>query len=320
MLYTHENLLRTAMTFASIDIGTNTVLLLVARIDTTGAMTTLLHEQRIPRLGKGVDARNELADDAITRVITVLTEYREIIDSTAVDRVVVCGTSAVREAANRLQLVERVRREAGFELEVLSGDEEALWAFRGALTGILQGSRCTVIDVGGGSTEVSVGDRYSISERISMDIGSVRITERFFRHDPPTHAELEAAIEVIEDNLQHAARFSFSGSTLVGVAGTATTLAVLAQGLQTFDVRRVSNYRLTRERVEELFRQLRAIPSEKIRGLSSVMEGRHDIITAGTLIVREIMAHFRFEDMVVSERGLRYGLALREWERARDGA
>jgi exopolyphosphatase/guanosine-5'-triphosphate,3'-diphosphate pyrophosphatase len=172
-----------------------------------------------------------------------------------------------------------------------------------------------VIDVGGGSTEIITGNRLDVEERISLDIGSVRLTERCLRHDPPADGELELAIELTENEIARASRFPFAGSTLVGVAGTATSLAVLAQGLKTFDVASVTNYRLTRDSVESLFRTLRGMTSARIRELSAAMEGRSDVITAGTLIVREIMAHFKFDSMIVSERGVRYGIAIREAEK-----
>jgi exopolyphosphatase/guanosine-5'-triphosphate,3'-diphosphate pyrophosphatase len=303
------------MTIATIDIGTNTVLLLVVDIDDRGAITSLSYEQRVPRLGTGVDRDKMLSAESIDRVMGVLREYREMIARYRVDAVAVCGTSAVREAGNRDDFARRVKQEAGFELEILSGDDEALWTYRGALSGLPDVEHATVIDIGGGSTEITLGDRTSIREKISLDVGSVRLTERMFHHDPPTHFELESAIEMVENEIGLAARFHFAGSTLIGVAGTATTLAVLAQGLRVFDVKAVTNYTLKQERVEELFRMLRSLPSSTIRELSTVMEGRHDVITAGSLILREVMAHFKFGGMIVSERGVRYGLAIREWER-----
>jgi exopolyphosphatase/guanosine-5'-triphosphate,3'-diphosphate pyrophosphatase len=248
-------------------------------------------------------------------VIAVLHEYRELMAPFAPGATAVCGTSAVRDAANREEFSRRVRLETGFALEVLSGQEEALLTYRGGLSGMPQAGRYTVVDIGGGSTEIISGTSGEIGERISLDIGSVRLTERCLRHDPPTPGELEAAIEVTENEIERAARFPFAGSTLVGVAGTATALAVLAQGLKVFDVASVTNYRLGRETVESLFRTLRVMPSSMIGGLSEVMAGRSDVIVAGTLIAREIMAHFKFDSMTVSERGVRYGIALRESER-----
>jgi exopolyphosphatase/guanosine-5'-triphosphate,3'-diphosphate pyrophosphatase len=299
------------MTISVIDIGTNTVLLLVAEIDSSGDLHPLVYEQRLPRLGRGVDANRNLDPESMHRVIDVLREYKQLMAPHAPEVTVVCGTSAVRDAANRSEFAARVRNETGFALEILDGEQEALWAYRGGISGMRGIQRATVVDIGGGSTEISVGDTRKISDWVSLDIGSVRVTERFFRHDPPTHPELESTIELIENELARAARFPFKGSELVAVAGTATTLAALAQGLTRFDVAAVANYPMSVEKVEDLFRTLRAMPSGMIREKSSVMEGRADIITAGALILREIMRHFGFDRVIVSERGVRYGLAIR---------
>lgn len=302
------------MTIAVIDIGTNTVLLLIARINTSDHIETIVYEQRIPRLGKGVDAERNLHPDSIRRALDVLKEYRTIITHHNPARVVVAGTSAVRDAHNASELADRIRRETGFELEILSGEDEALWTYRGVVSGVPDIERATVLDIGGGSTEITVGDRTRIINTISLDIGSVRLTERFFKHNPPTHPELEAAITWVEDELARAGRFAFEGTTLVGSAGTATSLAILDQGLREFSIHAIMNYRLKLDNVYGLFRTLRSMPSDGILKLSRVMEGRSDIITAGALILREVMAHYKFSEMIVSERGVRYGLAIREWE------
>ncbi len=305
------------MNIASIDIGTNTVLLLVAEIDDAGLITPLVYEQRVPRLGKGVDASRDLSPDAMSRVIDVLREYASIIAGHTVDQTVVCGTSAVRDANNKQQFAELIHLTTGFDLEILDGNDEALWTYRGAISGIGNLSKATVIDIGGGSTEITVGNEREIFSSVSLDVGSVRITERFFKHDPPTPLELENAIAFTEDEIAQAARFDFKGSTLVGVAGTATSLAVLAQGLKSFSIRAVTNYSVGKETVSHLFRTLQVMSSREILALSSVMEGRSDVITAGAMIAREIMEHFGFERMIVSERGVRYGIVIREWERDR---
>jgi exopolyphosphatase/guanosine-5'-triphosphate,3'-diphosphate pyrophosphatase len=307
------------MTLAVIDIGTNTTLLLVATVEGDGGIRTLLYEQRVPRLGRGVDSTGRLDRAAMDRVIAVLQEYRTLASPYAPAVTAVCGTSAVRDAANRDEFARRVHEETGLDLEVLGGDDEALWTYRGAISGLRQSGRYTVVDIGGGSTEIITGGMHGIENRISLNIGSVRLTERWLRHDPPTPGELEGAIELTEDEIARASRFPFAGSSLVGVAGTATSLAVLAQGLKSFDAASVTNYVLTRDAVESLFRKLSGMPAGAIRGLSDVMEGRSDVIVAGTLIAREIMTHFAFETMTVSERGVRYGIALREAERLTGG-
>lgn len=303
------------MRVSVIDIGTNTVLLLVAQINEEGTLTPLLYEQRAPRLGRGVDGERTLQPEAMERTMAVLREYCDMMSKFMIDRVVLCGTSAVRDAGNREKFAELVRSETGFELEILSGGDEALWTYRGAVSGIAGIQRATVVDIGGGSTEITVGNSHTITNKISLDIGSVRLTERCFKYDPPTHRELEAAIEIIEDELAKPKGFAFGGSTLLGVAGTATSLALLDQGIDRFTIESVTNYPLKLERVYSLFRMLREMKSEEIRALSPIMEGRADVITAGVLILREIMAHYKFDTMIVSERGVRYGLAIREWEK-----
>ena len=301
------------MKIAAIDVGTNTVLLLLAETGPEGALRPILHEQRFPRLGKGVDSGGHLAAEAMGRALEVLEEYRRLLAPHRPDRVVLCGTSAVRDARNHAEFVDRVARETGFSLEILSGDDEAYWTHRGALSNVPLTGRATVVDIGGGSTEITIGTAGAAESAISLQIGSVRLTERCLHHDPPTDTELEGAITEVEDALATARGFSFAGSTLVGVAGTATSLARLARGDAAFDPE-AHPYRMPSAVVKHLFRSLRSMPSATIRTLSAAMEGRADIITAGALILREVMAHLGFNEVVVTERGLRHGLVLREAE------
>lgn len=303
------------MNIAVIDIGTNTVLLLVARFEHSGNITPLVYEQQVPRLGKGVDERKNLQRESMERAVHVLMEYKSIMARFELAAVVVAGTSAVRDAHNRQEFTDLVKRATGFEPEILTGEEEALWTYRGAISGVPEIQSATVVDIGGGSTEITVGDRTSVRSKISLDIGSVRLTERCFKHDPPSHPELQAAIDIVENELAKPRGFDFAGSTLIGVAGTASSLAILDQGLKGFKLDAITNYRIKLEKVYSLFTRLREMPSSEIGKLSTVMEGRSDVITAGALILREIMAHYKFNEMIVSERGVRYGLAIREWER-----
>jgi exopolyphosphatase/guanosine-5'-triphosphate,3'-diphosphate pyrophosphatase len=301
---------------AVVDIGTNTVLLLIARIDPDGTIVPLEYQQRIPRLGRGVDAQKNLQSDSMQRVVDVLKEYRATMSRFKLERIVVAGTSAVRDAHNKEDLALLIRNETGFDLEVLSGDDEAHWTYRGATSGVPHARKATVVDIGGGSTEITIGNTTTVEDKISLDIGSVRLTERFFKHDPPTHPELEAATTFVEEELAGPKAFDFADSTLIGVAGTATSLAILDQGRKEFSIEAVTNYPLKLDNVHSLFRTLRAMPSDQILKLSSIMQGRSDVIVAGALILREIMAHYKFTEMIVSERGVRYGLAMREWEKS----
>jgi exopolyphosphatase/guanosine-5'-triphosphate,3'-diphosphate pyrophosphatase len=307
------------MIFAAIDIGTNTVLLLAARVSGDGHITPLLYEQRIPRLGAGVDSRRHLAPDSMRRVTDVLGEYRSLMRTFDLEAVAVCATSAVRDAVNRDEFLNTVQRDTGFTVEVLSGDEEAHWTYRGAISGFHGIDRATVVDIGGGSTEVTVGTGTAIAGRVSMDLGAVRLTERILRGDPPTPGQLSKCRAAIDEGLQPLSTLDVRGSTLIGVAGTATTLATLHQGLREFDLAAVSGYRLPGTAVDALVSQLSAMPSRKIRALSSILEGRADIIVAGSMILQQIMHLLNAPEITVSERGVRYGLVLREWERAMSG-
>jgi len=305
------------MTVAAIDIGTNTVLLLVARVADDGSITPLLAEQRVPRLGKAVDATRRISSDGIERAARVLTEYCSLMKEFRPDATVVCATSAVRDAANREEVLERLGSAATVPVEVLTGEEEAVWTYHGALSGFPETRRATVVDIGGGSTEVTIGDRQGIAARMSIDIGSVRLTERILRDDPPTREQIAECLTAIDDALRPLAALDAARTTLIGVAGTATTLAVLDQGLREFSLAAVSGHRLSLPAVSSLADRLAAMPVREIRSLSDVLEGRADIITAGALILRRTMECLGCREMLVSERGVRYGLVVRAWERAR---
>ena len=302
-------------TIAVIDIGTNTILLLVANIFPDGSITPLVYEQRIPRLGRGVDARRRLQQDSMMRVVSVLREYRGIIVPFCPIRTVIIGTSAVRDAENREDFADLIHSETGFTLEILSGNDEAVWTYRGAISGIGGARAATVIDIGGGSTEITTGTAGVIASSCSLDIGSVRLSERFFAHDPPEVEELERVNEAIDAALVAIDPLPGLHSRLVAVAGTATTLALLAQGKMTFSLTDVSGVVITAHQIDRLVATLSCTPVAGILEFGRFMEGRADIITAGACILKRIMDRFGYEAVTVSERGVRYGIALREWER-----
>jgi exopolyphosphatase / guanosine-5'-triphosphate,3'-diphosphate pyrophosphatase len=296
---------------AAIDVGTNTVLLLIARKDSGGLLVPVLDVQRVPRLGAGVDAHKKLQPDAMQRVVAVLADYCSIADSHGVRKILACATSAVRDAVNRDEFVAQVQRFTGLRLEVLSGEEEALWSYQGAISGIPSIHACLVLDIGGGSTEMIVGNGREIVSRVSLDIGAVRLTERCFVHDPPLQTEIEHASELISNALTGVIQRTDPDSQLIAVAGTPNALATLTLELPDYSREAVAGFVMKRSQIEELWRRLRQLPSVDIRKLSNVMEGRADVIIAGTLILRKVMDHFGLSTMTVSERGLRYGLALR---------
>lgn len=304
---------------AVIDIGTNTVLLLIAEMHADGSIHPLVYEQRIPRLGRGVDSRKHLSPEAMHRVIGVLNEYRSLMEQFPLASASVIGTSALRDAANREEFRARAEAETGFSVEVLSGADEAYWTYRGAISGIRGIQNAVVIDIGGGSTEVSSGSATAIASSVSIDIGSVRLTERYIRHDPPLQDEVRAVRETVATALAGLSAIPESPVTVVAVAGTATTLALLARQAREFSLKAVSGVTLTMQEIRTLTAELAQMSVSQILSHGSYLEGRADVITAGSLILEAVMGRLAAREVVVSERGVRYGIAIREWERGRGG-
>lgn len=298
------------MTIASIDIGTNTVLLLVGTIGTDGRIGVLHDSVQAPRLGQGVDAARRLAPASIIRVLRVLSEYRSIMEPFHPDLTIVAATSAVRDAQNRQEFIERVREAMGWDVRVLSGNEEAEWTFAGTVSGSSQPGSALVVDIGGGSTEISIGTGLRPSFHTSIDIGAVRLTERLLPSTPPRPEELAAARAEIVAQLAAIPADTFTNGIAYAVAGTPTTLAAHCAGLRTFDRSVVDGYELSRNAVEGALRHLAILTPAEIRKLGSHFEGREDVITAGALILSQVMDHFGLERIRVSVRGLRYGALL----------
>jgi exopolyphosphatase/guanosine-5'-triphosphate,3'-diphosphate pyrophosphatase len=307
------------MRIASIDIGTNTLLLLVADIDTMGIIELVHHEERVPRLGREVDKKKVIGIAAFDKIGWILNEYKNLAVQNRCDAIVACATSAVRDAANRSDFISYLRSTTGINVEVLTGEEEAVWSYRGALNNI-KGLHLpsAVIDIGGGSTEVSFPQDEppdkSPLRHMSYQLGSVRLTERYFQHNPPAPVELDAAKKAIRSAWNVIEGLDGGRFDLVGAAGTVTTLACLDQNLPGFVLERVSGYRIPREHVEAWLEKLSKMTPEQIGSLSQATLGRSDILTAGVLILAEFMTRFHFKEVIATDRGLRYGMVIREWE------
>lgn len=297
---------------ASIDIGTNTVLLLVAEVK-DGKLTVLHQDQRIPRLGKGVDSSKNLSSDSMMRVIEVLIAYRNFIyDHYGVIPVVVTATSAVRDASNRIEFMWLVEEATGYRLRLLSAAEEAETTFRGALFRIQEDSRkpYLVFDIGGGSTEVAIGSKKEgIRYARSFDIGSVRFSERYFGQLPPSKDVLIETRKAIREAFQKDMWSVDEATEAIGVAGTAISVACLAEGLSDFKPELVENMQVSSESVDNMVLKLSELNVEEILNLSpALMEGRADIILAGTLILQEILLMSGFSHYRVSSGGIRHGM------------
>jgi exopolyphosphatase/guanosine-5'-triphosphate,3'-diphosphate pyrophosphatase len=309
----------------AIDIGTNTVLMLIADLREDGVITTLRDEIAFPRLGRGVDKSNLISRESLGRVLSVLRDYKKLSDSLGSNKIIACGTSALRDAKNSDEVVQTIREEIGINVEVLSGEEEARWTFLGALTNEdespLQSdrdqSRFAVIDIGGGSTEITTGTPSHADKRHSVDVGCVRLTERYLQSSPPSPNELQRAAASVQKALAELDEIDPTTCGLVGVAGTLTTLAALDQNLSKFEAARVDGHVLLLERIKKIFEQLRTQTVRQLQSSPVISSGRADVLLAGILILIEFMTSRRFDQIKVSARGLRYGLLLRELEHTR---
>jgi exopolyphosphatase / guanosine-5'-triphosphate,3'-diphosphate pyrophosphatase len=291
---------------AGVDVGSNSVRLLV--VDGDGTPSTRL--MRITRLGAGVDDTGHLDDAALDRTLDALAEFRSVwADHGVVDRVRIAATSAVRDASDRERFFAGVRATTGVDAEVLTGDEEAALAHAGATGGVEVDGPAVVLDVGGGSTELVLGGSDGdVAGSVSLQLGCVRLTERLLPTDPPTPAELAAAREEIVARLAEAdARLAEQGvalagaRSLVGVAGTATTLGALHLGLAEYDPSRIHGTRVPAAGVRDLAAHLAGVPAAERAGLGPVQPGREDVLHGGALIVAAVVERYGFAELVVSE-------------------
>lgn len=288
--------------------------MLIADISPDGTMVTMRDEHAIARLGKGVDERRKITSETFERVLKLLTEYKNISDKHHSERIIACGTSALRDAANRDEFIAFVEGQLGFTIEVLSGDQEAELTYRGAVSeflspGMEQGFG--VLDIGGGSTELTTGVGMKIRDKLSLDIGSVRLTERFLKNSPPSSLSMNHALNEIRSKVKQFSSLP-TQTTLIGVAGTLTTLAAMNLQLSEYDRNRVSGHKLSLDAIQQIFNLLRIKTVDEILTFPQILPGRADIILAGILILMEVMKRLNMEYIVASDRGLRYGIALRE--------
>jgi exopolyphosphatase / guanosine-5'-triphosphate,3'-diphosphate pyrophosphatase len=299
------------MRVAAIDTGTNSTRLLVADVD-DGHINDVHRETRITRLGEGVDERRRLLPAAIARTRNVLTDYRRTIESLGAERTLVVATSAVRDAENGEAFLGEIEWSYGFETRLLSGHEEALMGFRGVTAGRKVEGPTVIIDIGGGSTELVAADGETVRWHDSLDMGSVRLTERFLHGDPPTPDELAACAgaarelltERVPDDIRTAA------STAIGVGGTITSLAALALGLEEYDREQVDGSTLSAEELSAQLERLASVPLAERRKLRPLDPERAPVIVAGAVIAREALFFFGIEELGISERDILDGAAL----------
>lgn len=296
------------MRTAVIDIGTNTLLLLITERD-GGGLRAVVDLCRFGRLGQGLDASGELHPEAIARSLEICREYRAAIDAAGVARTIVVGTQALREARNAAAFVGPAEGILGAPIEIIAGAREAALAYRAVVEGLpsVAGRPFIVVDVGGGSTEIVASDGAAVTGAISLPIGAVRLTERHLRHDPPTADERAALIADIDAQLARAT--IPAGATVVATAGSATTLAAVQLGLDGYDPARIHGVHIPTTSVDAVLDRLLDLTVADRRAVRGMEPKRADVIAAGVAIFARVVHRAAATEMVISDRGIRWGIA-----------
>jgi exopolyphosphatase/guanosine-5'-triphosphate,3'-diphosphate pyrophosphatase len=297
---------------AAVDIGTNTLLLLIAEAGPAGPRA-LRDECRFGRLGQGLDRSGQLAGEAIERSLAILREYRQAMDEAGVDALVAVGTQALREAKNAADFLRPAEEILGVPIEVVDGEREAALVYRSVADAFpdLATGDLVVADVGGGSTEIIAGRGGAVRSLVSLPIGGVRLSERHLHTDPATKDETRALLADIDEHLGRLdLELGRGGAALVGTAGTATTMAAVEQKLRVYDAERVQGFRLSRASIDrQLARFLELTVAEK-RRLPGLEPQRADVIAAGAAIYARLAVRLGATEMITSDRGVRWGALL----------
>jgi exopolyphosphatase/guanosine-5'-triphosphate,3'-diphosphate pyrophosphatase len=303
---------------AAVDIGTNSVKLTVAETRGGGGLSVLADATRVTRLGKGVDGSGRLAPEAVERTLGALAEFAGRARDLGAVRVAAVGTSALRDAANGADFVAEAARVLGGPLEIISGDREAHLVHAAARRDpdlrLPEAGPLAVMDIGGGSTEFVLGHGSTITFRDSLQLGAVRLTERALPGDPPAEGDVRRAIEIVDEILAEIpapptpAAPAGSGVTLVGSGGTIANLAAMEKGLPEFAPQTLHGMRLSRAQIDARVDALAARTVAERRGIPGLEPDRADVILAGAIIQARALHRLGADEVIVSVRGLRYGL------------
>ena len=298
---------------AGIDLGTNTLRLLIAQTKSDGRLVAVYSDQVIARLGEGLQHNGTLQDSAIDRTIQTLQRWHPILLQHDINQPITVATSAVRDAANRDKFLQRVQTDVGFTVEVLSGHEEARRTLIGIATGLTPPiTNILAIDIGGGSTELIFANNGQSDKLYSTDLGVVRLTEQFLTSDPILDDEISAASYFILDRLQmlKTKLGNIGDTTLLGTAGTITTLASMDQELASYDPKKVHQYCLPLKTIQQIRETCVDKTIAERRMMPGLEAGRADVIVAGILILQLTMENLGFSNLFVSEFGLREGILV----------
>ena len=299
------------MRVASIDIGSNTVLLLIAEVSNS-EIIPIRNEYRIPRISSGLADNGFITKESINKLFRILNEYKAIIAEHNCKKTIVNGTQALRVAENSEQIKREIKQQFNFELNIISGETEALYSFKGALSTFADSSNYVMIDIGGASTELVYGNINEVFFRKSFPIGTVTSKEIFLKSNPPTTDEIKNFDGELENIFAELSQIDFSDSSVIAVAGTPTTLSSLKQGITKYSETKIEKAILSINDLNHFISELKKLTHSEIgTQFSPIIAGREDVILAGTLILKHLLSLLKKDKLHVSSRGLRYGAILR---------
>ncbi|MFN3453721.1 MAG: Ppx/GppA family phosphatase [Pseudobdellovibrio sp.] len=295
------------MKIASLDLGSNTFLCLISEVEDQKIKNVMSDHVEVVRLGQGLSQSKKFHPEALKRAEACLKRFKGIIEAAKPDAVLAMATSAARDAENRDELF-KICKDLDIPLEIIPGDKEAEITYRGSVSGVQSNAHRLVVDIGGGSTEFIFGQGSRILNAKSLDIGCVRLTEKFIPNQPTNLSEIESLQKYIYAELKKIKQLSNeSPAEILAVAGTPTTIAAVEIGY--FDPKKIDNYKLTRENLLNWLTKLTGLSvAEKIK--LGFPEGRADVILVGIVILIETLNLFKKDEILVSTRGVRYGVAL----------
>ena len=300
------------MTIASIDIGSNTVLLLIARFDpATGSIFTVTNRYMIPRLSEGLHIGEKLKKTKIDSLFEILSDYICISNENKCSKIFIRATNAFRIASNAAEIVNLMKDKYSPDVKILSGDEEARLTFLGSTFSISKNESKTVIDIGGGSTELIYGNASEIFYKKSFDIGVVSLSEKFYNELPATKESLKNATEYIDSIFKELSDLIPPQIKTIAVAGTPTTLSCIQQGMKIYCDEFVDNSTISAVSIKSIINQLADMSKVEVaKEYGEVVDGREDLLLAGSQILQNIMQKLRLENITVSSKGLRYGTVI----------
>jgi len=300
------------MKIASIDIGTNTVLLLIAEVNKKlKTIKPILNKYEMPRLGKDLISGGQIKEEKIITLYNILEKYKTIIEHEKCETVLVNATNAFRIASNAKSIAMDIKAKFGFNVNIIEGATEAKYSFLGAISSFDKRHEYLVIDIGGGSTELIYGSIKNIRYKKSFEFGVVSLAEKFFSHNPPTSSEIQNILRETKSQLNEIVQIIPMNPITIAVAGTPTTLSCIMQNLKEYDENKIEQSIISYAELNNMVSTLSKMTSNRIKKTyGQVVKGREDVLLPGALILKTISNLLQLEKFFVSGRGIRYGAAI----------